>query len=128
MRFLGIIKRICNCIGSLWIVIGLVGLSVYCVIQWMEEKRRCMMGTDSGSMAMAMAVMGDSMIGFVMMVLAVTIALGFMYDWRAVVLYVYFSFLAVLFSIVRGVGKKKDEYNGVLKGSKKFDDVFVRVK
>lgn len=128
MGFLGIVKRVSNCLGSLWIVAGLVGLSVFCVIQWMEERRRGMKGTDGGSMAMAMATMGDSMIGFLMMVLAVTIALGFMYDWRAVVLYVYFAFIAVMFTMVRGVGKKKDEYSGVLNCSKKFDDVYVRVK
>jgi len=94
-----IFGRIFNCIGAVWIVAGLVGLSVFCVMRGLEEKRQSKGGTDSGSMAVAMAKMGDSMIGFLVMVFAVTVALGFMYDWRAVVLYVYFSFWAVVLSM-----------------------------
>lgn len=124
-----LVGRLINCVGSVWIVGGLVGLSVYCVIRWLEEKRQRMKdGAGGGSMAMAMATMGDSMIGFLMMVLAVTVALGFMYDWRAVVMYVFFAFWAVMLAMIRGVRGKAKGYQGVFNGTKKFEDVYVRVQ
>lgn len=114
-----ILGRLMNVIGSLWIVVGLVGLSVFCVVRWVTERE-----SGSGEGNMAMAKMADSMIGFGVMIFAVTVALGFLYDWRGVVFYVYFAFWAVMFAMLRGFRSDKKRYRDVLNGRAEF----IRVK
>ena len=116
-----ILGRLMNVAGSLWIVIGLVGLSVYCVIRWSTD-REAEEGHDEGKMAMAK--MADSMIGFCVMIVAVTVALGFLYDWRGVVFYVYIAFWAVMLAMLRGMNADKKRYKDLLDGRIEF----VRVK
>ena len=117
-----ILGRLMNVAGSLWIVIGLVGLSVFCVVRWLTDKEYEQGGREEGKMAMAK--MADSMIGFGVMIFAVTVALGFLYDWRGVVFYVYIAFWIIMLGMLRGIGADKKRYKDLLDGRVEF----VRIK